>query len=87
MKLRENYEFTGKQTALIGVLLVSILAAVLWRIRSLDGIYIIGDEFGYWADAAFFAGKNWSEVGSMNPYYSFGYSLILAPLFLWGSRH
>ena len=43
MKLRENYEFTGKQTALIGVLLVSILAAVLWRIRSLDGIYIIGD--------------------------------------------
>lgn len=84
MKLRENYEFTGKQTALIGVLLVSILAAVLWRIRSLDGIYIIGDEFGYWADAAFFAGKNWSEVGSMNPYYSFGYSLILAPLFLLG---
>ena len=46
MKLRENYEFTGKQTALIGVLLVSILAAVLWRFRWLEGNYIIGGEVG-----------------------------------------
>lgn len=42
---------------------------------------VIHDEFGYWANAAFFAGKDWSGVSSLSPYYSYGYSLILTPLF------
>ena len=48
--------------------------------RSLPFIY--NDEFGYWGSAAAFAGYDWSEVISRIPYYSYGYSLFLAPLLL-----
>lgn len=36
------------------------------------------DEIGYWANAAFWNGWNWSSVMSnFAPYYSYGYSVIL----------
>ncbi len=44
--------------------------------------YIYNDEFGYWAGAAAFVGYDWSEVISRISYYSYGYSLFLAPLLL-----
>lgn len=45
-------------------------------------IYHLGDEWGYWANAAYFNGYDWSGIAQHNGYYSFGYSIILAPLFL-----
>lgn len=42
---------------------------------------MLDDEFGYWGNAAYFAGMDWSDVISIIPYYSYGYSLILVPLY------
>lgn len=44
--------------------------------------FIYNDEFGYWGGAAAFAGYDWSDVISRIPYYSYGYSLFLAPLLM-----
>ena len=63
---------------------VTILIAALsiYRIRELVLPSILNDEFGYWANAAHIFGYDWSGVVSMSPYYSYGYSLFLFPLFL-----
>jgi hypothetical protein len=42
---------------------------------------VLDDEYGYWGTAAFLAGYDWSNSVSQIPYYSYGYSLILVPLF------
>lgn len=43
---------------------------------------VMNDEFGYLGNAAYLAGYNWSEILTDIPYYSYGYSSILTPLFL-----
>lgn len=52
------------------------------KLRSTYGFSILPDEFAYWAYAADAAGCDWSEVLSLGPYFSFGYSFLLYPLFL-----
>lgn len=67
----------GVQT---GFLLLYICLAVL----VLPGIYrpqILPDEYGYWAWAAEFAGRDWSDISGNCSYYSFGYGILLLPLF------
>lgn len=59
-------------------LLVLISRCLL--IYYMDGPYIYADEMGYWSHAANMAGLHWSIDGTA--WYSYGYSLILAPLFL-----
>lgn len=56
---------------------------VLRNIQSLNSITIIPDEFGYWYAGAVFAGLDWREVAYLNPYYGFGYGILLCPLFLF----
>ncbi len=57
-----------------------IIAAVrLIYIKDLNGLVVFEDELGYWTHAANFNGLNWSNT--LNMWYSFGYSLILAPIF------
>lgn len=46
------------------------------------GFYFPADEFGYWSYAAGLAGYDWSDIASLGSYYSYGYSLILLPVFL-----
>lgn len=41
---------------------------------------IFPDEFGYWAPAARVSDLDWSDSVSLGSYYSFGYSVILAPI-------
>lgn len=59
----------------------------IWYIRESNVLAIRNDEYGYWTHAALFAGHDWSDVfaGHMN-WYSYGYSLILTPLF-WFSHN
>ena len=62
-------------------LLVSSLIlflAAFFPSLSRNEISISTDEFGYWANAAYLSGYDWSGVSSIIPYYSFGYSLLLA---------
>ncbi|MCM1183092.1 MAG: hypothetical protein NC337_06945 [Roseburia sp.] len=45
------------------------------------GFTFFPDEFGYWAHAAKAAGCDWSDIASRGSYYSYGYSMILFPIF------
>lgn len=61
-----------------------VMAAILICVGIYQMIHISGpvmypDEFGYWANAAQWIGFDWSEVVSLQSYYSFGYSILLAP--------
>lgn len=51
-------------------------------IRRAYGFTFFPDEFGYWTYAAKAAGYDWSEITALGSYYSYGYSLILFPIFL-----
>lgn len=78
-----------KQFQRTDVLLLSLLSGLLiffcvFHIRELDQIIILNDEFGYWSVAAAMAGKNWGELILSTPYYSYGYSIFLIPLFYLG---
>lgn len=45
-------------------------------------LVMTGDEFGPIATTAWFCGENWSDVAETIGYYSYGYSLLLVPLYL-----
>ena len=64
-------------------LLVAIVLFCFWAfgIGSIYGFSIFPDEFAYWSYAARINGYDWSAVTSLAPYYSYGYSLILIPIF------
>lgn len=53
-----------------------------FSIRKLYGFSIYPDEFSYWAYAAAASGYDWSEVISLGSFYSYGYSILLFPVFL-----
>lgn len=63
----------------ISVLVIVILGLI--NINRLVTISIIGDEFGYWLGGAFFSGIDWTDAAIRNAYYSWGYGVILTPLF------
>lgn len=42
--------------------------------------FVFNDEMGYWMHAAEFVGLDWSGVSGTVAWYSYGYSLLLAPL-------
>jgi hypothetical protein len=62
------------------VLIKSVFIAMLPGLTMTTG----ADEVGTIAGAAFFAGLDWSYVISTAPYYGFGYTMLMAPLFLLG---
>lgn len=65
-----------------------VTAAVLlcfygFGIGSIYGFSIFPDEFAYWAYAAGMNGYDWSDITSLGSYYSYGYSLVLFPVFIF----
>lgn len=67
-----------KVTVALGVVLLLVLC--LYDLNQYHIIHVLYDEFGYWSSAAFFSGKDWSEVTSHIMYYSYGYGFFLAIL-------
>lgn len=71
-------------------ILVKIAVAMIlcfYALRLLDSrneLYILHDEFAYWAIAAKYGGYDWSSMMKDSGYYSMGYSLFLVPLFHLG---
>lgn len=51
-----------------------------YSIHKIFGMVYYPDEFGYWANAAGWLGYDWSTLTALGSYYSFGYSLLLAPI-------
>lgn len=59
---------------------VLIFCIYQYSIHKIFGFSLYPDEFGYWASAAGWIGYDWSQAASIGSYYSFGYSLVLAPI-------
>lgn len=68
------------------LVVLSILLIILAgrAIPTARGPMCVNDEVGYWGNAAVLAGQDWLDTLSVNPYYAFGYSLLLVPLFWFG---
>ena len=64
------------------VVVFSLVCLCMYGIMGVYSFSLFPDEFGYWACAAKLLGYDFSEVASIGSYYSFGYSLILTPIFL-----
>ena len=64
--------------------MAAIAASVAWAIPAANSPVILGDELGYWGNAAIMAGYDWHSVMSSIPFYSYGYSFFLVPLFWLG---
>lgn len=72
----------NRQKLLFNILPILLIVGVtLYDIRNLDMITVLNDEFGYWSNAAIMADINWKPLMAETPYYSFGYSILLVPLF------
>lgn len=78
MELRKK-RYSTKEIILFFFLVTLVLAVRLRNILELKGPYIFGDEAGYWSHAANMAGLSWSGVEEW--WYSYGYSILLVPLF------
>ena len=68
------------------IIMVALLTTIIFLthtiyVKDTGIIFILDDEYGYWANAAYFSGLDWSATVSKIPYYSYGYSLLLVPLF------
>ena len=63
---------------IIAIIAISILCCL--RIKNLDYIAVLNDEFGYWGTAVTVAGYDWKELMAETPYYSWGYSIWLIPI-------
>ena len=73
-------KFSLNNKKLYGLLLFE--AAVIFCIHifnggKLYGFFLTEDELGYWGNGAYMLGKDWGNVVSFCPYYSYGYSFFL----------
>lgn len=71
-----------KEVLMMFFLIGTIVALGLWRIDEQLAPIILMDEFGYWSNAAFMTGRDWSQIAQYNAYYSYGYSVFLAIIML-----
>lgn len=63
---------------LLGIILLCIYSS---KITHINTVWELGDEAGYLCNAAYFSGTDWGDVAARLPYYGFGYSVVLTPLF------
>lgn len=81
-KVVEVYEKNSMKKYSYQFIFIMLLSCYfMYSISGIYGFELIPDEFGYWAYAAALSGCDWSEVISIGSYYSFGYTLILYPIF------
>lgn len=78
MGIRNRFEKGNIGTFIFGVLLFCVF---MYNISNIYGFTLYPDEFGYWSYAAKASGYDWSQILSLGSYYSYGYSLILLPVF------
>lgn len=79
----ESVSAQRKQKILWWILAAALIVGFqLLRLNQLNILWVNDDEMGYWGNAAYFAGHDWSGILQYGNYYSFGYGVILAPLFV-----
>lgn len=76
-----NVKWSKKKDVILRVLLTGLLLIIsLKNIAKLYQPYVLGDEFGYWSNAAYLGGYDWTQMSIWMGYYSYGYSLLLLPI-------
>ena len=63
---------------LLGLVLIGIYGS---NIKNINTVWELADEAGYLCNAAYLSGTDWSDVATTIPYYGYGYSIVLIPLF------
>ena len=76
----KDFLIAHKEVLFQCVLAAAIFFIATYRISESTMPILFDDEYGYWSNSAFFTGDNWSSVTSKIGYYSYGYSLLLAPI-------
>lgn len=68
---------------ILALISISVILFIIYirHIKKLGILFVLDDEFGYWANAAYFNGIDWSGTASKIFYYSYGYSILLIPFF------
>lgn len=67
---------------IVNIIFIAIIfTACLWDVGSLESIRVVDDGFCYWGIGATLSGYDWTDLIAASSYYSYGYSLILIPLF------
>jgi len=78
LRVREYFLKNDK----IMLIFVSVLFMVgLFVFQNSADVILSRDEYGYWANAALMCGDNWAASLTDVPYYSYGYSLFLVPIY------
>lgn len=76
------FNFVKSEKFSISIITLLIIPIFAWNLNGHVGLRIVADEMGPLASAAFLHGYDWSGIMSAVGYYSYGYALILYPLFL-----
>jgi len=82
MKWTEWLAGARNRGGVFALLLMVIAAYYLRMLRGYSAPFMVPDEFGYSVIAAYLAGHDWSNVTQGLPWYSYGYSLLLAPIYM-----
>lgn len=69
----------GKWEYIVPVIFLCVVAG--YSVSNASGFLIFPDEYTYWSYAAAVEGNDWSAVTSLGLYFSYGYSLILIPIY------
>jgi hypothetical protein len=70
-----------RRSVVFALILVVVATYYVRMLRGYSAPLIVPDEFGYTVIAAYLAGHDWSNVAQGLPWYSYGYSLLLAPVY------
>lgn len=82
MKIQERFKQKKYQNAVIIILAIILLVVLGREIPHFCTVCGLPDEAGYIFNAAYFLKYDWSGVGASMPYYAYGYSVFLVPLFM-----
>lgn len=64
------------------ILALGVVFLRVFYVNRAKGPFVWTDELAYWGYAANLSGNSWAGVMNGMPWYAFGYSLFLVPLFL-----
>lgn len=73
-----------QQVSIIVILALLLIIALGSKIPRLCTVWQLPDEAGYISNAVYFLKQDWGDVRAAMPYYGYGYSVFLMPLFLMG---
>lgn len=69
-----------KEWFVLAAMVAVIIFGGTYRLTEVGQPIMNPDEFGYWANSAYFMGLDWSPSVQVIGYYSYGYSLLLVPI-------